>query len=43
MAGDRRPRVLLLCYSYTGQSLKVLQTAGEVFRERGYEVHTAEI
>ena len=40
---DPRPRVLLLYYSYTGQSLKVLQTAGEVFRERGYDVHTAEI
>ena len=40
---DPRPRVLLLYYSYTGQSLKVLQAAGEVFRERGYDVHTAEI
>jgi hypothetical protein len=38
-----RPRVLLLCYSYTGQSLKVLQTAGEVFAEQGCDVHTAEI
>ena len=38
-----RPRVLLLCYSYTGQSLKVLQTAGEVFRERGCDLRTAEI
>ena len=38
-----RPRVLLLCYSYTGQSLKVLQTAGAVFRERGCDVITAEI
>ncbi len=38
-----RPRVLLLCYSYTGQSLKVLQAAGEVFRERGCDVRTAEI
>lgn len=40
---DGRPRVLLLCYSYTGQSLKVLQTAGAVFRERGCDVRTAEI
>jgi hypothetical protein len=38
-----QPRILLLCYSYTGQSMKVLQTAGEVFRERGCDVHTAEI
>jgi menaquinone-dependent protoporphyrinogen IX oxidase len=41
--GDRRPRVLLLYYSYTGQALKVLETAGEVFRERGYDVHSAAI
>ena len=39
----QRPRVLLLCYSYTGQSVRVLEAAGEVFRERGYDVHTAEI
>ena len=37
------PRVLLLYYTYTGQSLKVLEAAGEVFRERGCEVHKAEI
>jgi menaquinone-dependent protoporphyrinogen IX oxidase len=41
--GDRRPRVLLLYYTYTGQSLKVLEAAGEVFRERGCEVQNAEI
>lgn len=41
--GGRPPRVLLLYYSYTGQSKKVLEAAGEVFRGRGYEVHTAEI
>jgi menaquinone-dependent protoporphyrinogen IX oxidase len=40
---DRRPRVLLLYYSYTGQSRKVLEAAGEVFRDRGCEVHQAEI
>jgi menaquinone-dependent protoporphyrinogen IX oxidase len=40
---ERRPRVLLLYYTYTGQALKVLEAAGEVFRERGYEVETAEI
>ncbi|MGB0436375.1 MAG: flavodoxin family protein [Mycobacterium sp.] len=39
----RRPRVLLLYYSYTGQSQKVLGAAGEVFRERGYDVTTAPI
>jgi hypothetical protein len=48
VAGDQRsdrrpPRVLLLCYTYTGQSLKVLEAAGEVFRERGCEVHKAQI
>ena len=48
MANDQRsdrrpPRVLLLYYTYTGQSLKVLEAAGEVFRERGCEVHKAEI
>ncbi len=37
------PRVLLLYYSYTGQSQKVLEAAGEVFRARGYEVTTAPI
>jgi menaquinone-dependent protoporphyrinogen IX oxidase len=45
--GGRRndvvPRVLLLYYSYTGQSRKVLEAAGEVFSERGYEVHKAAI
>ncbi|MCH9769142.1 MAG: flavodoxin family protein [Actinomycetia bacterium] len=39
----RRPQVLLLYYSYTGQSQKVLEAAGEVFRERGYDVTTAPI
>lgn len=39
----RPPRVLLLYYSYTGQSQKVLEAAGEVFRERGYDVTTAPI
>ncbi len=41
--GERRPRVLLLYYSYTGQSLRVLEAAGEVFRERGCEVQQAGI
>lgn len=40
---DRSPRVLLLYYSYTGQARKVLDAAGEVFRERGCEVYTAPI
>jgi menaquinone-dependent protoporphyrinogen IX oxidase len=43
LSGDRRPRVLLLYYTYTGQSLKVLEAAAEVFRERGYEVVKAQI
>jgi menaquinone-dependent protoporphyrinogen IX oxidase len=41
--GAQRPRVLLLYYTYTGQALKVLEAAGEVFRERGWEVQKAEI
>jgi menaquinone-dependent protoporphyrinogen IX oxidase len=41
--GDGRPRVLLLYYTYTGQSQKVLEAAGEVFRERGCKVDKAEI
>lgn len=39
----RSPRVLLLYYSFSGQSRKVLQTAGEVFAERGYDVVEAAI
>jgi menaquinone-dependent protoporphyrinogen IX oxidase len=41
--GEKPPRVLLLYYTYTGQSLKVLEAAGEVFLERGCEVHKAPI
>lgn len=42
--GDKpTPRVLLLYYSYTGQARKVLDAAGEVFRERGFEVAIAPI
>ena len=40
---DRRSRVLLLYYTYTGQALKVLEAAAEVFRDRGCEVQKAEI
>ena len=48
MASDQRsenrgPRVLLLYYTYTGQALKVLEAAGEVFRERGCDVQKVEI
>jgi menaquinone-dependent protoporphyrinogen IX oxidase len=41
--GERAPRVLLLYYTYTGQSLKVLEAAGEEFRKRGCEVDKAPI
>src|ERR1700742_1904841 len=41
--GERPPRILLLYYSYTGQSQKVLEAAGEVFRALGCEVHKAQI
>lgn len=40
---ERPPRVLLLYYTYTGQSFRVLEAAGEVFRERGCEVQKAQI
>jgi menaquinone-dependent protoporphyrinogen IX oxidase len=40
---EKPPRVLLLYYSYTGQSLRVLEAAGEVFAERGCEVAKAPI
>ncbi|HEY1440718.1 MAG TPA: flavodoxin family protein [Mycobacterium sp.] len=39
----RRPRILLLYYTYTGQALKVLEAAGDVFRDRGCEVQKAKI
>ncbi len=39
----RPPRVLLLYYSYTGQSLKVLDAAAEVFGGRGCQVDKAAI
>ena len=43
-AADRgTPRVLLLYYSYTGQSKKVLDAAAEVFRQRGCDVTEASI
>src|SRR5690625_377878 len=43
VASGAAPRVLLLYYSYTGQSQKVLAAAGEGFTERGWEVHEASI
>jgi menaquinone-dependent protoporphyrinogen IX oxidase len=43
VTSDRRPRVLLLYYTYTGQALKVLEAAGDAFRERGCDVHKAQI
>jgi menaquinone-dependent protoporphyrinogen IX oxidase len=39
----RSPQVLMLYYTYTGQSEKVLEAAAEVFRERGCQVHKAQI
>ncbi len=39
----QKPKVLLLYYSYTGQARRVLQVVGEVLREQGCDVHTAEI
>ncbi|BBY29229.1 flavodoxin family protein [Mycolicibacterium sediminis] len=38
-----KPRVLLVYYSFTGQSRGVLEAAGDVFRERGCEVDAAPI
>jgi menaquinone-dependent protoporphyrinogen IX oxidase len=40
---QRRPWVLLLYFTYTGQALKVLEAAGDVLRARGCEVTKAEI
>ena len=40
---SRPGRVLLLYYSYTGQAKRVLEAAGDVFRDRGFEVHAARI
>ncbi|OBH82984.1 flavodoxin [Mycobacterium sp. E2989] len=40
--GPRR-RVLLLYYTFTGQTLAVLDAAAGVFGERGWEVHRAPI
>jgi menaquinone-dependent protoporphyrinogen IX oxidase len=42
-SGQRPMRILLVYYTYTGQSQKVLKAAAEVFRERGCEVHEARI
>lgn len=39
----QRPRVLLLYYSFTGQSQKVLEAAGEAFSAAGCEVREARI
>lgn len=39
----RAPRILLLYYSFSGQSRKVLETAGEVFAEHGCDVVKAGI
>lgn len=41
--GGQPRRALLLYYTYSGQSLKVLEAAGEVLGKRGYEVHRAPI
>jgi hypothetical protein len=38
-----RPRVLLLYYTYTQQTLKVIQAMDGVLRERGCEVRQARI
>jgi hypothetical protein len=43
METSKKPRVLLLYYSYVGQALKLLETVGEVLRERGCDVEQAEI
>jgi menaquinone-dependent protoporphyrinogen IX oxidase len=41
--GDAAPRVLLVCYSYTGQAQRVLHAAGQVLRERGCTVVEARV
>lgn len=42
-ADDRRPRALLLYYTFTGQALRVLEAAGDVLSERGFQVDQARI
>ncbi|CAM3623484.1 Flavodoxin [Tsukamurella ocularis] len=39
----RRPRVLLLSYSFTGQAARLVDAAGAEFAERGWEVVAARI
>ena len=43
MGAVRRPRVLLLYYTYTQQTLHALEAAAEVFRDRGCDVEQAAI
>ena len=40
---DRQPHVLLLYFTYTGQSLKVLEAAADVLRDRGCQVSSAQV
>jgi hypothetical protein len=40
-AGAKRPRVLFIYYTYTGQSLRVVESMAAVLRERGCDVAQA--
>lgn len=40
---ETKPRVLLVYYSYTQQTRKVIDTMAQVFRARGWEVDQAQI
>ena len=39
----KAPRILMLYYTFSGQSLKVLEAAADAFRDRGCEVRMAPI
>jgi menaquinone-dependent protoporphyrinogen IX oxidase len=43
MVSAARPRVLLVYYTYTQQTLRVVESMADVFRERGCEVRQAGI
>jgi hypothetical protein len=43
MVSAARPRVLLVYYTYTQQTLRVVESMADVFRERGCEVRQAAI
>jgi hypothetical protein len=43
MGSTRRPQILFVYYTYTQQTLKVVEAMAAVLRDRGCEVHRAAI